>query len=67
MTNEQLTTIVNNLSDGASALIIADMVINNNTPTINKLFLTKVLTKCSEGHHQIREFALAGLKVLHGE
>lgn len=64
MNKEELKDAVNGLADGGSAQVIAAMVISTNDPELDTLFIKKVLQKAAEGHHQTREFALAGLKVI---
>jgi hypothetical protein len=52
------------MNDGGSAQILAKLTIESGNPELIPIFLERVLQKCTEGHHQTREFAIAGLKVL---
>ena len=64
MDYEQLEDAITKLSDGGSAQVIADFVIQKENNHLALLFMEVCLKKAAEGHHQTREFALAGLKVV---
>lgn len=66
MTNEELFSAINGLNDGGSAQVIADMVITAQSGDLSRAFVRKVMEKAAEGHHQAKEFAQAGLKVISG-
>lgn len=64
MTDKELEKAIASMADAGSAQVLAKMTIERNNPELIPVFLKRVLEKCQEGHHQTREFAIAGLKVL---
>lgn len=66
MNREELAKAISGLNDGGSAQVIANLVVTAQDSELDTLFVEKMLQKAAEGHHQTREFALAGLKVLNG-
>lgn len=64
MTEKDLERAITNMNDGGSAQILAKLTLESGNAEFIPLFIKRVLEKCMEGHHQTREFAIAGLKVL---
>lgn len=64
MNEADLERAIKTMNDGGSAQILAKLTIESGNPELIPIFLERVLQKCTEGHHQTREFAIAGLKVL---
>jgi hypothetical protein len=64
MNDSDLEKAIKTMNDGGSAQILAKLTLESGNVELIPMFLNRVLQKCTEGHHQTREFAIAGLKVL---
>lgn len=67
MNLSELKSAVEGVSDGGSAQVIANFVIDAKNPEISTLFIRKMVEKAYEGHHQTKEFAIAALKVMNAQ